>query len=213
MAGPRLSPIISTHSSPISSADSSPSWRASWKRVSKRWKAIWRTTVLMPVLDLAGQQAATLGGRRLGQQLLEHQALAEDRGGLGQRQRRVGQQGAQRLAQGLVDGVAQLVGQGQHVAPLAHVVHEHVGVAVGGDRMGVGAGLLAGAGPRVDPRAGRRRSGPWSANFGARAEKLSSTIALGLVPGEGPRRGRRRAGSCGPSGRGPCGPSTLAFSR
>ncbi len=120
--------MTSSHSPPIWSGDSSPSWRAAWKRVSKRWKAIWRTTVLSPssILPASSRAVRSFGG--LGQQALEHQALAEDRGGLGQGQRRVGQQGAQRRAQGLVHGVAQLVGQGQHVAPLAHVVHEHVGV-------------------------------------------------------------------------------------
>ncbi len=48
--------------------------------------------------------------------------------------------------------VAQLVGQGQHIAPLAHIVEEHVGVFVGGHRMRIGARRLAAAGPGVDPR-------------------------------------------------------------
>ena len=33
---------------PICAGATSPSMRAVWNRVSKRWKAIWRTTVLIP---------------------------------------------------------------------------------------------------------------------------------------------------------------------
>ena len=46
----------------------------------------------------------------------EDEALAEDRGRLGQGQGGIAQQGAERRAQGLVHGVAEYMGQGQHVA-------------------------------------------------------------------------------------------------
>ena len=140
------------------------------------------------ILDLAGQQRLAVGGRGLGQQPLEHQSLAEDRGGLGQGQRRVGQQGAERAAQGLVHRVPQLVGQGQHVTSLAHVVHEHIGVPGRRDRVAIGAGLLAGPRAGVDPGLGEEGSGLVGELRGQGLEALQHH-GLGLPPVVGARRG------------------------
>jgi hypothetical protein len=81
------------------------------------------------VLDLGGQQHLALdrvGG--LGQQRLKGQHLAEHRGGLGQRQRGRGHQRALWRGQHLMHAVAELVGERHHVARLALVVEQHVGV-------------------------------------------------------------------------------------
>lgn len=106
------------------------------------------------VLDLAGQQRLALGFvGGLGQQRAEGQHLAEDRGGLGQRQRRRGQQLALCRRQALVDAVAQLMRQRHHVARLAEIVQQHIGVDGGHGRMGKGTRRLAGFHRRIDPAA------------------------------------------------------------
>ncbi len=133
------------------------------------------------VLDLARQQGLALLAFRLGQEAFEDQALAEDRGGLGQGQRGVGQQGALRRGQRLVHGVAQFVGQGQDVAALAHEVKEHIGVAVGGDRVGIGPGLLAGARAGVDPGLGEEHLGRLG-ELGRQAGVALQHDGLGLFP-------------------------------
>ncbi|MPL71127.1 hypothetical protein SDC9_16898 [bioreactor metagenome] len=104
------------------------------------------------VLDLAGEEglAFSLGFRAI-EQLAEGQHLAEDRGGLGQRQRRVGQHLALTRRQHLMHAMAKLVRQRHHVARLAEVIQHHIGVHRGHRRMGEGAGRLAGLDARVDP--------------------------------------------------------------
>ena len=134
-----------------------------------------------PVLDLAGQQRSALGGRGLGQQALEHEALAEDRGRLRQRQRRVGQQRALRRRQRLVHGVAELVRERQHVSPLVHVIQEHVGVLRRGHRVRERAGGLARPRLGVDPRAVEEGPRPVGEGGGQRAEALQHD-RLGLLP-------------------------------
>ena len=93
------------------------------------------------------------------EQLAEGQHLAEDAGGLGQRQRRRGQELALRGGEALVHAVAELVRERHHVALLAEVVEEHVGVHLGDRRMGEGAGRLAGLDRRVDPALVEERLG------------------------------------------------------
>ena len=84
----------------------------------------------------------------------EGELLAEDRGGLGQRQRRGGHQRALARGQDLVDAVAQLVGEGHDVPVAALVVHQDVGVHARDGRVAEGAAVLAG------PQPARRSSGP-----------------------------------------------------
>ena len=139
-----------------------------------------------PILDLPREKPLALGLSGVGQQLLEHQALAEDRGGLGQGQRRVGQQGAQRRAECLVHSVAQLMGQGQHVAPLAHIVHEDVGVPLGIHRVRIGARLFARPGPRIDPRVGKEGLGRVG-ELGREGGKAVQHHGLCLIPTVGAR--------------------------
>jgi len=103
------------------------------------------------VLDLPGEESELFLRAGLGQQPLEDQPLAEDGGGLGQGQGRIRQQGPEGRAKALVHGVAKLVGQGQDVPSLAHVVHEDIGMVGRDDRVGIGPGLLAGPRPGVDP--------------------------------------------------------------
>ena len=91
------------------------------------------------VLDLPGQQAPPLRRPCLRQEALEDQPLAEDGGGLRQGQGRVRQQGAQRGAEALVDSVAQLMGQGQDIPALAHVVQEDIGMVRRDHRVGIGS--------------------------------------------------------------------------
>ena len=104
------------------------------------------------VLDLAGQHrlAGGLVGRGL-EQRLEGQHLAEHRGGLGQRQRRVGHQRALLGRQHLVHAMAQLVRQGHHVANLSLIVQQEIRMRRRHRRMGEGPWRLARPRRRVDP--------------------------------------------------------------
>ena len=104
------------------------------------------------VLDLGGEHGLALllvGG--LGEQLLEGQHLAEHARGLGERQRRRRHQRAVRRRQHLVHAVAELVRERHHVARLALVVQQHVGVRRRHGRMRERAGRLARPRRRVDP--------------------------------------------------------------
>ena len=77
------------------------------------------------VLDLAGEQVAALplvGGFR--QELAESQHFAEDTGGFGESQGRVGHQVAVFCRQYLMDTVAELMGQRHDVAGFALVVQQ-----------------------------------------------------------------------------------------
>ncbi len=136
---------------------------------------------VQPVLDLAREKRAAVGGGRFRQQPFEHQAFAEDGGGLGQGQGGVGQQSAERGGQGLVHSVAQLMGQGQHVAPLAHIVEEDVGVGVGTDRVGIGARRLAAPGPCIDPGVVEEGAGMVGEDGGQAFEGVQHH-PLGVVP-------------------------------
>ena len=104
------------------------------------------------VLDLARQHGLARGlvGRGL-EQRLEGQHLAEHRGGLGQRERRVGHQRALPARQHLVHAVAQLVGQRHDVPHLALVVEQQIGMRRRHRGMGEGARRLARPRRRVDP--------------------------------------------------------------
>ena len=139
---------------------------------------------VQPVLDPTRQQAALLGLGRRRQQTIKRQTLGEDGGGLGQGQGGVGQQGALVRRQGLVHAVPQFMGQGQDVAPLAHPVQEDIGVAVGGDRVGVGARLLARTGAAVDPGSVEEAGGA----VGELSAQVGETVQHDLAPlgpGEG----------------------------
>ena len=112
------------------------------------------------VLDLAGQQHLALGpGLGAVQQLAEGQHLAEDRGGLGQGQRRRGEHLALIRGQHLVHAVAQLMREGHHVARLAEIVEQDIGMHLGHRGMGEGARRLAGLHAGVDPALAEERSG------------------------------------------------------
>ena len=100
------------------------------------------------VLDLRGEEdlARRLVRRRV-EQPAEGQHLAEDARRLRERQRRRGQELPLRRRQPLVHAVAELVRQRHHVALLAEVVEQHVGVHVGHRRVREGARRLARASP------------------------------------------------------------------
>ena len=85
------------------------------------------------------------------EQRAEGQHLAEHRGRLGERQRRRGHQRALAAGQHLVHAMAELVRQRHHVARLAHVVQQHIGMRRRHGRMREGARRLAGPHRRVDP--------------------------------------------------------------
>ena len=159
------------------SAVSSPLRRSSWSRVSNSWKAIWRTTVFSMSSTLpAIRMRRRLGSLLAREQRAEGQHLAEDRGGLGQGQRRIGHQRALRPRQHLMHAMAQLMGQRHHVAGAAVVVQQDIGM---------------GARRRPD---GRRRPAPCPAapahrsSPGRRSARRSS-------PAPARRRHRRRARS------------------
>ena len=90
--------------------------RAVWMASSNRFMATWRNTVANDGLDLPhehGQHDLRVLLPR--EQVVEHERLAEDGGGLRRGERRVLQQHAPVPGQVLVHAVAQLVGQGHHV--------------------------------------------------------------------------------------------------
>ena len=80
------------------------------------------------ILDLGRQQGAALLGARIRQQGAESQHLAKDAGGLRQGQ------GGRRHQRAIVGGehlmhpMAQLMGERHHVARLALIVQQHVGM-------------------------------------------------------------------------------------
>ena len=104
------------------------------------------------VLDLRGQQDLPRGLiLRPVQQPAEGQHLAEDARRLRQRQRRRGQQLPLPRRQPLVHPVPELVRQRHHVAALAEVVEQHVGMHVHHRRMREGPRRLPRLHPGVDP--------------------------------------------------------------
>jgi hypothetical protein len=104
------------------------------------------------LLDEAAQQREA-GARRalLAAQAVEDQHLAEDAGGLGHGQRRVGLQVAAVARQVLVHAVAELVRQGHHVARVAEVAEQHVGMRARHGARAEGAAALAVAHVGIDP--------------------------------------------------------------
>ena len=115
------------------------------------------------ILDLARQQHFALLLRLcLLQQFAEGQHLAEHRCGFGQCQRGRGQQFALIRRQHLMHTVAQLVGQGHHIARLAQIVQHHIGVHRGDGGVGECARRLAGFHAGINPAVSEKRFG----NFG-----------------------------------------------
>ncbi|QYU71095.1 molecular chaperone DnaK [Leptolyngbya sp. 15MV] len=105
------------------------------------------------VLHLGGEQRAPPARIGLGvQQRAEGQHLAEHARGLGQCQRRGGQQIALLCREDLVHAMAELMRQRHHVPRLAVVVHQQVGVRGWHGRVREGAGGLAGPERRIHPR-------------------------------------------------------------
>ncbi len=153
------------------------------------------------VLDLAGDEdAPALGVLLPGEQRAEGQHLAEDRGRLGQGQRRVGEQRALRARQHLMHAMAQLMGQGHHIAGAAVVVQQDIGMGARRDRMGEGAGRLARARRGIDPALVEEAladGGQLRREGGIGAEH----DLLGLLPGNLAVGILRQAARCGPSNR------------
>ena len=106
------------------------------------------------VLELPAQQREPHRGvALLAQQAPEHQHLAEHAGGLGGGERRVLLEEPPVARQVLVHAVAELVGQGHHVAQVAGVVEQHVGVRRGHRGGREGAAALPRPQLGVDPAA------------------------------------------------------------
>ena len=104
------------------------------------------------VLEATDEQLEAAARIRLGgEQALEGEGLAEDRGRLGQRQRRLGVEEALLARQHAVDPVAQLVGEGEHRTPLPGEAQQHVRVGAGDRRGAEGPGLLVGPHGGIDP--------------------------------------------------------------
>ena len=104
------------------------------------------------VLDLAREHDAAARRIALGlEERAEGQLLAEDRGGLRQRQRSLRQQQALPAREHLMNPVAELVGQDHHVPRLSLIVEQQVGMGARHGGVGEGAGRLAAAHRRVDP--------------------------------------------------------------
>ena len=175
------------------STDSSPSLRRRvWTRCSKRFIAIWRKTVaIAPSIRSASRREPRVVVGRLVEQPLEHERLAEHRGGLGQRQRRRLVEDALRLGERGVQPVAELVGHRQHVAAPGGEVEHHVGVharhRVGAER----AAALVRAHRRVDPVLVEEPPGDRAGLGGERLVGVEHELA-GLAVGEGDLLGQHR---------------------
>ncbi len=105
------------------------------------------------ILDLARQHDLALGRIALFlQQGPEGELFAKDARGFGQRQRRIGEQAALRRRQQLMHPVAKLMGEGHHIADIALIVEQQIGMHARHRRMGEGAWRLAGAHTCINPR-------------------------------------------------------------
>ena len=123
-----------------------------WTRSSNWFIAIWRKTVaIWP--STASASSAEPRRRVVGvvEQAAEDDLLGEHRGRLGDGQRRVLVEDALLAGERLVQAVAELVGEGEHVAAAVGVVEHHVGVDRGHGRGAEGAAALDGRRRRVDP--------------------------------------------------------------
>ena len=112
------------------------------------------------VLDLGGEHGLALfvvAG--VGQQFAERQHFAEHARGLGKRQRGGRHQGAVRRGQHLMHAVAELVRQRHHVARLALIVEQHIGMRRRRGRMRERARRLARPHRCVDPALGKKLLG------------------------------------------------------
>ena len=153
------------------------------------------------VLDLAGEQRlALLGALGLRQQPLEGQHLAEHAGGLRQRQRRRRHQRAVLGRQHLMHAVAEFMGERHHVARLALIIHQHIGMRRRRGRMRERARRLARPHRRIDPAIGEKPLGD--------VGHLGRETAIGRqhhVPARPARRCCRwrqtAAAHCGPNAR------------
>ena len=101
--------------------------------------------------------------------------------------------------QHLVHAMAELVRQRHHVARLAHVVEQHVGMRRRHRRMREGARRLAGPHRRVDPVAVEEVRGD-SAISGEKRSIGREHGVLRLVPADRSPAASRAAARCGPNG-------------
>ena len=112
------------------------------------------------VVDFADEQGKPVGGIFLARKHFpEGEHFAEDRGGFGGRQRRVGLQRALFSRQILMYAVAQFVRQRLHVARFSRKIQENVRMRAGHDAVAEGSAALAGSGRRVDPAAVEEKVG------------------------------------------------------
>src|SRR5207237_2644324 len=84
-------------------------------------------------------------------ELLEGKHLAEHRRSLGERQRGRRHQRTIRRGQYLMDAMAEFMRERHHVARLAHIVEQYIGMRRRYSRMRKGARLFSGADRRIDP--------------------------------------------------------------
>ena len=155
MAGPRLSPCTLSQIWPMRSRGQFAVLALGVHGALERIERDLPHHGVDHVLDLAGEQRlALLGVLGLRQQPLEGQHLAEHAGGLGQRQRRRRHQRSVLGRQHLVHAMAEFMRQRHHVARLALVVHQHIGMRRRRGRMRERARRLARPHRRIDPAIG-----------------------------------------------------------
>ncbi len=139
------------------------------------------------------------GDRRLIEQRAEGQHLAEHARGLGERQRRRRHQRALHAGQHLMHAVAELVRERHHVARLALVVEQDVGVRGRHRRMREGAGRLAlpCTGASIQPL---REEAPGDVGHPRREIAIGREHgACAHRPSRSPARAPRAAARCGPN--------------
>ena len=137
-------------------------------------------------LDRLGQQArgARPGSSASLEQAAEDDLLGEHRGRLGDRQRGVLVEDALLAGERLVQAVAELVGEGEHVAAAVGVVEHHVGVDRGDGRGAEGAAALDRRRRRVDPALVEEALDAISAARSENEANESSDQLAALLPGD-----------------------------
>ncbi len=151
---------------------------------SKRFIATWRNTAATaPSSAPASRSSRSAGARRPLQQALEHDVLAEDRGGLGERQRGGEVVDALGARQRGVHAVPELVGHHEHVVRARGVVEHHVRVRRGHRVRAERAAALARARRAVDVAAGEELGGHL-AQLGREGAVAVEHDLLGLAVGD-----------------------------
>ena len=145
---------------------------------------------------MARRSRGSFGFRQQGP---ESQHFAEDRGGLGERQRRRGHQRAIGRRQNLMHAMAEFVGQRHHVARLALVIEQHIRMHGRARSDGRRRPAPCRAAPARRSTGGRRIAGRFPP-FPARRRHRRRARRRAPATSHRPPSARRAEARCGPNG-------------